>query len=96
MAVEKDKRPKVAITFLIVIMYRCEAQKIRRQKERWDKAMLPFNKWLKRNWKICKKMIEEIVNWYWFPEEKNKGDKAWHLIMWWIITLGILRVLRFI
>ena len=66
------------------------------RKNESDKFEQKLEWFLSDAWCEIKKFMDKIVDWYWFPKDKTPGKKAWHLILWWMVTLAILRVLNFI
>ena len=64
---------------------RSEQRKLEEYKEKWDGQKRDVDKYLK--W--LKKMFKKAINWYWFNDSKKDGQKALHIIMWAIITVGI-------
>jgi uncharacterized membrane-anchored protein YhcB (DUF1043 family) len=65
---------------------RSEQRKIEKFKQRLDEQIRPVEKHLK--W--LKKMIKKAINWYWFNNSKSDGSKALHIIMWLIVTVGLI------
>jgi inorganic pyrophosphatase len=53
--------------------------------EFFDKLRVTLPKW----GKFLKKEMRKIINWYFFYQAKNDGEKALHIIMWSIATVGI-------
>ena len=64
---------------------RRDDKKLETKKKEWDRIMVPVEK----NLKWLKKVIKNAIDWYWFNDSKKDGQKALHIIIWAIITVGI-------
>lgn len=43
-------------------------------------------------WRVTKKEMNKIADWYWFNNSKTPGERAWHVILWLLITRAIIRI----
>lgn len=77
-------------------MTKSEAQRLRRQKEKWEKMAQPVDRFWKQFMREFNKFMDMIFEWYFFYKPHGKGDKALHIIMWFVATTTILKVLEII
>mgnify|MGYP007070587455 CR=1 FL=1 len=75
------------------MLRRNEAQKIRRQKERWNKAMLPVEKFLKEVKNIIK---EEKNKMMYGKKETNRIDRYAYELVWWFKLVIIFMAFSYI
>jgi len=82
------------------MLNRSEAQRLRRNKERMDEILAPVDEKFKagKTWfgKYSKKTmnsLEKAFDWYFFYNKaKDKGDKAYHIILWLLVSFTLLRL----
>ena len=72
-----------------------DKRKLALKEKEWSKPS-PLEIWFDKAWRKVKFNMKKFIEWYWFNGEKRKGDRALHLIEWWLVTLVALRVLRVI
>lgn len=77
-------------------MKKSEKRKLKAIDKRWYRIAKRFDVWWNPIWSEVKLDVNKIVNWYWFDNSKGSGDKALHLIMWFLTNLALLRIFRFI
>lgn len=69
-----------------------ELRKLAIKRKKWDETMAPFDIWWKKVKRELARDWKYMMNWLFFYQTKDKGEKALHIMAVIAVDLIILRV----